>query len=276
MNPSVALLGAARIRSVLDAHGVRPTKALGQNFVIDPNTIRKTISLAAIAPGERVVEVGPGAGSLTLGLAGAARRVIAIERDARLLPVLDEVLSGASNVEVVNADALQVDFAALDATSLVANLPYNIAATLVLKVLEEAPGIERLTVMVQREVGERLAAEPGAEAYGATSVLVSFFAQARVATSVSRNAFWPVPNVDSVIVVIERRPATPDVDVEVFFRTVKAAFGQRRKTLRNALAVVAGSTDAAQAWLRAAGIEPGRRAEDVAPADYVRLARLAP
>ena len=276
MTSASPLLGAARVRSLLESHGVRPTKSLGQNFVVDPNTIRKTLAVAAIEPSAHVVEVGPGAGSLTLGLASVAERVVAIERDERLLPVLDDVLRDSPNVEVVNRDAMEVDFGSLDATALVANLPYNIAATLVVKVLEEAAELLRSTVMVQREVGERLTAPPGSKSYGATSALVAFFADARVAATVSRNAFWPVPNVDSVIVVIERRPAVPDVDVRSFFRTVKAAFAQRRKTLRNSLAVLAGSTEEAERWLQDSGVAPDRRAEDVAPAEYVALARKVP
>lgn len=273
MSPAQRLLGAARVRALLDEHDVRPNKSLGQNFVIDPNTIRKTLAVAETSSRENVLEVGPGVGSLTLGLASVARKVVAVERDPRLLPLLAQILAGTSNVEVVHADAMKVDLASLGASSLVANLPYNIAAGLVLKVLEEAGSIRALTVMTQREVGERLAAAPGSKTYGATSVLVGFFASARVATTVSRNAFWPVPNVDSVIVRVERRDSIPDVDVGGFVSVVKAAFAQRRKTLRNTLAGVAGSVEAAEAMLARAGIDPSGRAETLTLADYIALAR---
>lgn len=270
---SGALLGASRVRALLDEHGVRPKRSLGQNFVVDPNTIRKTLSAAAVSSGERVLEVGPGVGSLTLGLAAAASSVVAVERDARLIPILQQILAEVDNVEVVHNDALKVDLESYRATALVANLPYNIAATLVLEVLEKAPSIRTLTVMTQREVGERLAAAPGTKSYGATSVLVGFFATARVATTVSRSAFWPVPNVDSVIVRAQRREPFPDVDVSVLFSVVKAAFGQRRKTLRNALSAAVGSVEGAEDALSRAGIDPATRAGSLSLDGYVSLAR---
>ena len=267
------LLGARRLRELLARHGLTPSRALGQNFVIDPNTIRKVVSVSSPDPEERVLEIGPGVGSLTLGLAEAAGQVIAIERDGRLLPVLEETVGGLSNVEVVHGDALDADLASFGAASLVANLPYNIAATVVLDALERAPGIRVLTVMVQREVGERLSAQVGSAAYGATSVLVAFFGTARVATTISRSAFWPAPNVDSVLLRIERKDRPPPVDAQAFFRVVKAAFGQRRKTLRNALGELAGSPAAAEDRLRAAGVDPGARAETLGLDAYVDLCR---
>jgi 16S rRNA (adenine1518-N6/adenine1519-N6)-dimethyltransferase len=276
MNAQVPLLGAARLRSLFAEHGVRPTKSLGQNFVIDPNTIRKTLVVADLDPDDRVLEVGPGAGSLTLGLASSAAHVVAVERDERLLPVLGAVLADADNVEVVHGDALEVSLSSYEASSLVANLPYNVAASVVLKVLEDAPSIRSLTVMVQKEVGERLAATPLSKTYGATSVLVAYFARARVAASVSRNAFWPPPNVDSVIVRIDRSPVLPDVDARAFFNVVKGAFSQRRKTVRNALASWMGSVEGAEDALRAAGIDPAVRAESLAPEHYVELAKQMP
>lgn len=276
MTDPVPLLGAARLRALLDEHGVRPTKSLGQNFVIDPNTIRKTLAVADLGPDERVLEIGPGAGSLTLGLASAADHVVAVERDTRLIPVLRSALGDLVNVEVVQADALALDLGSFKASSLVANLPYNVAASVVLKALEEADSIRSLTVMVQREVGERLAAAPGTKAYGATSVLVSFFASARVAATVSRNAFWPAPNVDSVIVRLDRSPTLPTVDRDAFFEVVKGAFSQRRKTIRNSLGATLGSNETAERVLALAGIDAAARAESLAPEDYLALAKQMP
>lgn len=269
---SPAGIGARRLRTLLERHGVSPARPLGQNFVIDPNTIAKVVAAAQLGPGEHVLEIGAGGGSLTVALARAAGRVTAVEVDARLLPVLRETLAGCDNVTVVHGDARALDLNAFGAGALVANLPYNIAATVVLRVLESAPGIAALTVMTQREVGERLAAAPGSKVYGATSVLCALHARARVVAPVSRRAFFPAPNVDSVIVRLERTPP-PAADPEAFRRVVKAAFSQRRKTLRNALAALAGSPDAAAAALVRAGLDPGARAEQVGPEGFAALAR---
>lgn len=267
------LLGAARIRRLLDGAGVRPTKTLGQNFVIDPNTIRKVVDVAGISGDDDVLEIGAGVGSLTVGLAAAARSVTAIEIDDRLIPLLTDVVGALDNVTIVHADALTVDYSSLSARSVIANLPYNIAATVVLDILGRAPSIDTLTVMTQREVAERLAAEPGSKVYGASSVLVAFHASARTAGSVSRRAFWPVPNVDSALVRIERRPAR-SVEAASFYPVVKAAFAQRRKMLRNTLAGVAGSAEAAATALEAAGLRPDGRAESLDVDDFVRLTEI--
>ncbi|HYY45014.1 MAG TPA: 16S rRNA (adenine(1518)-N(6)/adenine(1519)-N(6))-dimethyltransferase RsmA [Actinomycetota bacterium] len=272
MTDQPALLGARRVRGLLDKHGVTPRRALGQNFVVDPNTIRKAVAAAGVAGDDVVLEIGAGAGSLTVGLASAARRVIALEVDPRVLPVLEEAVAGLDNVTVVQADALHYDFTSSEASAIVANLPYNIAATLILKVLEEAPQIRAITAMTQKEVGERLGAAPGGKEYGATSVLVAFRARARVVAEVSRRAFYPVPNVDSVLVRIDRRQERPHVDEGRFVQVVKAAFAQRRKTLRNALAAVAGSPAAAERALAACGIDPSARAEDVDVEGFAALA----
>ncbi len=263
------LLGARRLRAAFEARGVRPTKALGQNFVIDPNTIRKVVDIAGVGPRDRVLEIGAGAGSLTLGLAAAAAKVTAIEFDRRLLPVLDEMLAGVTNVEVVAADALRTDLAVIDAGILVANLPYNIAVPVVMRVLEQASSIETLVVMTQREVGERLVAGPGSKTYGQVSVIVRYFAEASLAAKVSRRAFWPVPNVDSVLVRLVRREPPADVSRPVLFQVVKAAFAQRRKTLRNAL--VSAGFEGIEEAMAAAGLAASVRAEDLELADFVRL-----
>ena len=267
----MALLGARRLREALDRHGIRPTKALGQNFVIDPNTIRKVVAVAGIGPEDRVLEIGAGAGSLTLGLAAAAAHVIAIEFDRKLVPVLEEMLSPVDNVEVVVADALELDLSTIDATKLVANLPYNIAVPVVVKVLEGAPGIGEMVVMTQREVGERMVAGPGTKAYGQVSLVVGYFATAEVAARVSRRAFYPVPGVDSVLVrMVRRRP--PDVDPERLFPVVRAAFSQRRKTLKNALTSSGIAVD--DDHLEQAGLASGIRGEQLELDDFLRLVRL--
>jgi 16S rRNA (adenine1518-N6/adenine1519-N6)-dimethyltransferase len=270
-----SLLGARRLRELCERHGIRPQKSLGQNFVIDPNTIRKVVQVAGLVPTDVVLEIGAGAGSLTLALAEIAQRVVAVEIDARLVPLLEESLAGLDNVEVRNDDAADLLITGTGANKLVANLPYNVAVTLVLLVLERAQGISELTVMTQREAGERLAAVPGSKVYGLTSVLSQFFSKVAVAGRVSRNAFWPVPNVDSVIVTLTRRSELPDVDVNTFVAVVTAAFSQRRKMLRNSLATRTGDTETATEVLQRAGIDPRSRAEDLSVDEFVALARLS-
>jgi len=266
------LLGARRIRELFEAHGIRPQKELGQNFVIDPNTIRKVVDVAQVSEDDSVLEIGAGAGSLTLGLAAAADRVTAVEFDSRVVPALRDSLAGVENVDVVQADAMKLDYTSVDATTLVANLPYNIAVPLVITVLEEAPQIASLTVMTQREVGERLAASPGSKAYGQVSVLVGYWAAASVAARISRNAFFPIPTVDSVVVRIDRRPP-PKAEYTLLKRAVKTSFEQRRKTLRNTVARVTGSPAAAERVLAAANIDPAARPETIDLDGWISIAR---
>jgi 16S rRNA (adenine1518-N6/adenine1519-N6)-dimethyltransferase len=266
------LLGARRLRELFETHGIRPHKELGQNFVVDPNTIRKVVHTAGDLGAKTVLEIGAGAGSLTLGLAHAARKVIAVEFDARLVPALRESLHGIGNVEVMKADALKLDYARVEATEVVANLPYNIAVPIVITVLENAPQVSSLTVMTQREVGERLAATPESKAYGQVSVLVGYWARAAVAARISRNAFYPIPTVDSVLVRIDRREPPP-VGYARLNETVKAAFGQRRKTLRNTLGPLGRSTSEVERAILKAGIDPGARPETVALDGWVAIAR---
>ena len=260
-------------QELLDRHGVRPSRALGQNFVVDPNTVRRIVRLAGIQPGDRVVEVGAGLGALTLALAEAGARVTAVELDRHLIPVLDEVLDAASpRPTVLHADALQLDWSLVlsgaSAWQLVANLPYNVATPLVLDVLDDVPAVRGLLVMVQREVAERLAAKPGTKAYGIPSVKVSYWAQAEIVGRVGPNVFLPKPRVESALVRIVRRaePAT-SADPDVLFALVRAGFGHRRKMLRGALA---GLVDA-DAFARAS-ISPGARAEELSVVDWGRLA----
>jgi 16S rRNA (adenine1518-N6/adenine1519-N6)-dimethyltransferase len=264
------LLGPRRIQDLLARHGIRPRKRLGQNFVVDPNTIRNVVALAEVASGETVVEVGAGAGSVTLGLAAVAKRVIALEVDPALVGVLEEVVGTTPNVAVRLADALEVDLSALGGDVLVGNLPYSVAGRIVLGALERAPGIARVTVMTQREVGERLAAEPGTRAYGGVSVMVACFADARVVAKVSRNAFYPVPRVDSVVVCLRRRERPGDA--RLLAPVVRAAFSQRRKSLRNSLGTL-GDVRRAEIALEAAGVPPLTRAEELGVDEFLAVAR---
>ncbi|MEA2506251.1 MAG: rRNA (adenine1518-N6/adenine1519-N6)-dimethyltransferase [Actinomycetota bacterium] len=264
--------GARRLREVLARHGVTPKKSLGQNFVVDPNTIRKIVELAEVSNDDRVLEIGAGAGSLTLGLAAVALQVTAVEVDPRLLPVLMDTLGPVENVKLVAGDALKLPLDSFEAGALVANLPYNVATPLVLRVLREAPDVERLTVMTQREPGDRLSAGPGSKAYGHVSLMVEYFGQARVVSSVSRRAFYPVPNVDSVIVRIDRKQEALPEHREWLFAVIRAGFSQRRKTLRNALASVAG-VDAAEAAIAATGIGATARAEQLGLEDFLALSQ---
>jgi 16S rRNA (adenine1518-N6/adenine1519-N6)-dimethyltransferase len=262
------------LRALLDAHGVHPSRALGQNFLVDPNTARRIVRLAGVRPGDHVVEIGPGAGSLTVALADAGASVRAVELDRHLLPVLDEVIGGR-DVEVVTADAMAADWPALLADAspwlLVANLPYNVATPVVLRCLETAPMIERMLVMVQREVGERLAAPVGGRQYGAVTVKVAYFAAARLVGVVPPTVFTPRPKVDSALVEIVRHaPPVAVDDAERMFALVRAGFATRRKTLRNALAVELG--DRVDAVLDEAGIDRRRRAETLTLADWAQLA----
>jgi 16S rRNA (adenine1518-N6/adenine1519-N6)-dimethyltransferase len=264
------------VRQLLAAHRLRPVKALGQHHLVDPNTARKVVRLAGVEPGETVLEIGPGLGSLTLALRAAGARVVAVEADERVLPALADALGDDPEVEVVHGDALRVDLAAVapGAAKLVANLPYNLAATIVLRVLTDFPGLERLTVMVQREVGERLAAAPGTSAYGATSAKVAALAEARVLAPVGRKVFLPEPHVDSVLVGIERRrhPAAAGVEWQTLDRVIEAAFSQRRKTLRNSLRTLGLDQRDVEALGRAARIDLGLRAERLDVAAFAALA----
>jgi 16S rRNA (adenine1518-N6/adenine1519-N6)-dimethyltransferase len=279
------LLGPAEVRDLAALLDITPTKKLGQNFVHDANTVRRIVQTAALLPGEPVLEVGPGLGSLTLGLLEVGHPVVAIEVDTRLaaqLPQTVAALQPETALAVVTADALRVDAVpdapgGLRPTALVANLPYNISVPVLLHLLALEPGIRRVLVMVQAEVGHRLAAEPGSKVYGGPSVKAAWYGQWRVEGQVSRQVFWPVPNVDSVLVGMTRADA-PGTEAERLRVgvLVDAAFGQRRKMLRQALAEVYGSSAGATAALEAAGLDPTARGEQLGLAEFVRLARSEP
>ena len=267
-------LTPSQVQDLLGRHGIRPSRALGQNFVTDPNTVRRIARLAGVGPGDRVAEIGPGLGSLTLALVETGASVVAVEADRHLIPVLDETVGGRG-VRVVHADALTLDWSSLLGPDpgwvLVANLPYNVATPLVADLLDGVPQVARMLVMVQREVGERLSAGPGQAAFGAVSVKVSYWADAKVVGRVPASVFHPRPNVESALVEIRRRPA-PAVSPEVasadeIFRLVRAGFATRRKMLRRSLAGAVGPDAFA-----AAGVAPDGRAEDLAVGDWGRLA----
>ncbi|MEV8337798.1 16S rRNA (adenine(1518)-N(6)/adenine(1519)-N(6))-dimethyltransferase RsmA [Leucobacter sp. NPDC077196] len=285
------LLGPAHVRELAERLGVSPTKKLGQNFVIDPNTVRKIVRLAGVERGERVVEVGPGLGSLTLGLTEAGAAVTAVEIDHRLAAELPatvaamqpEVFADAERprLSVVRSDALDVsasDFAEDDAPALlVANLPYNVSVPILMHLLELLPALRGGLVMVQAEVGYRIAAPSGSKEYGSPSAKAAWYGRWRIAGTVSRKIFWPVPGVDSVLVGYERRDAPRGTEAErrLTFELINAAFAQRRKMLRQALQPVLGGFDRTVAVIIAAGANPEARAEQLAVDEFLAIARAA-
>jgi 16S rRNA (adenine1518-N6/adenine1519-N6)-dimethyltransferase len=274
------LLGPAEIRRLAAELDVRPTKKLGQNFVHDPNTVRRIVELAAVGPDEKVLEVGPGLGSLTLGLLGSGAQVTAVEIDPVLagrLPatVADRAPAAASRLTVLTADALRLRAGELPAppSALVANLPYNVAVPVVLHLLAELPSLRRGLVMVQAEVADRMAARPGSRVYGVPSLKLAWYGRARKVAAVSRSVFWPVPNVDSALVSFERaEPVSEAADRELVFSLIDEAFSQRRKTLRSALASWAGSAGRAAELLQSAGVDPSTRGEQLDIRDFTRIA----
>lgn len=264
----------SEIQALLRQHGIRPSKALGQNFLADTNMAAHIVRLAGVRSGDHVVEVGPGLGSLTLALCEAGAHVRAVELDRRLAAVLSEVVAG-KGVDVVNADALEVDWAELladhDRWIMVSNLPYNVATPVVVRALETAPMISDFLVMVQREVGERLAAGPGTKAYGALSVKIAYYAQADVVGTVPPAVFVPQPNVDSALVRLHRYAVPPVAvaDPDRLFALVRAGFATRRKMLRRALDSTLG--DRADAAFRVAGVDPSARAETLTLSQWAAL-----
>ncbi len=270
------LLGPAEIRDLAATLDLQPTKKLGQNFVVDGNTVRKIVKAARIEPGDEVLEVGPGLGSLTLGLLDAGARVTAVEIDSRLAELLPRTvgaLAPGSPLEVMTGDALRVDIPGAP-RRLVANLPYNVSVPVLLHLLETVPSLETALVMVQAEVGQRIAAPPGSKVYGSPSVKASWYGRWSTAGSVSRQVFWPVPNVDSILVAFERaeRPGSDEERVRTF-ALVDAAFGQRRKMLRQALAEVLGGSAVASSLIASAGVDPMLRGEQLSVADFLGIAR---
>ncbi|MEV7007154.1 16S rRNA (adenine(1518)-N(6)/adenine(1519)-N(6))-dimethyltransferase RsmA [Streptosporangium sp. NPDC051022] len=277
----MSLLGPVEIRELADRLDIRPTKKLGQNFVIDGGTVRRIVRVAGLRPDDVVIEVGPGLGSLTLALLPEVRGVVAVEIDPVLaaqlpLTVAEHAPELADRLTVVHADAMRVlpgDLPEDQPTALVANLPYNVSVPVVLHLLETMPSLRGILVMVQAEVADRLAATPGSKIYGIPSLKAAWYADVRRAGPVGRTVFWPVPNVDSGLVAMTRRePPVTEASREEVFAVVDAAFAQRRKTLRAALASWAGTAAAAERALRAAGIDPTQRGEQLSIEDFARIA----
>jgi 16S rRNA (adenine1518-N6/adenine1519-N6)-dimethyltransferase len=272
----MALLTPGDIRALLAEHGLRPARALGQNFLADPNTARRIARLANVEPGDRVLEIGAGLGSLTLALLEQDARVVALERDRKLHPVLEQVVADEGDVRIVIGDGLDIDFDSLLVDGrwrCVSNLPYNVATPIVVRLLEEVPLVASLLVMVQREVGDRLVAAPGSSAYGAVSVRVAYYAHAKVVGMVPRTVFVPAPKVDSALVELVRRE-TPPVDVpsrDRLFELVRAGFAHRRKMLRRTLPAVLG--DRTLRVLDEAAVDPRARPESLGLTEWAALAR---
>ena len=287
LTPVADLLGPSDVRTLAESLGASPTKKWGQNFVVDAGTVRRIVRIAGVAPGDHVVEVGPGLGSLTLALLEAGARVTAIEIDPVLASALPATVAlrapeQAAALTVIQDDALHVRGLGDGAngalpTLLVANLPYNVSVPVILHFLETFPSLDRVLVMVQSEVADRLAAPPGSRTYGIPSAKAAWYCDVRRAGNVGRSVFWPVPRVDSALVLMQRRdvPLTA-APRETVFAVIDAAFSQRRKALRGALASVAGSAAAAEVALRAAGIEPLTRGEQLGIEGFVSIAEALP
>ena len=277
------LLGATDIRALAASIDLTPTKTLGQNFVIDGGTVQRIVRTARLRPDDVVLEIGPGLGSLTLALLPNVRRVIAVEIDARLAELLPSTIAfrlpGAlERLTVIHRDAMNLDLRGDEyPTAIVANLPYNVAVPVLLTMLARLPSVRRVLIMVQLEVAARLAAKPGEDAYGVPSVKAAWYGSARMAGTIGRLVFWPAPRVDSGLAALDRQdpPQTTATRDEVF-AVIDAAFGQRRKTLRAALAGWAGSPALAEIALREAGIDPSARGETLDVAQFARIAEQRP
>ena len=271
------MLGITEVRSLLDRYSIIPSRSLGQNFVIDPNIIRKIIRLAELQSEDQVLEIGPGIGALTCGLE-EAKRVIAIEFDRYLLPPLKETLQEAEmleKTEILHADAMEIKWEEFFSTrpgawKMISNLPYNISSTLLLNILDYAPQVTDLLVMVQREVGERFAAGPGTASYGIPSVKAQYWSEVSIVGNVPPKVFFPAPNVDSVMLKFSRRLDPEKVDLELMWRLVKIGFGQRRKMLRKSLKGYIGIAE-----FNSAGLDPKSRPQDLTVNDWVSLAIAA-
>jgi 16S rRNA (adenine1518-N6/adenine1519-N6)-dimethyltransferase len=274
----VELLGGADIRQLADQLGVVPTKKLGQNFVTDPNTIRKIVASAKLDSTETVVEIGPGLGSLTLGLLEAVDHVISVEIDAKMAAAIDQTVAkraAGRKFSLVTQDAMKVTELPAEPTALVANLPYNISVPVLLHFIETFPSLRHGLVLVQSEVAHRLAAKPGSKVYGSPSAKLAWWADANLAGNVSRSIFWPIPNVDSSLVYFAKR-AEPLGSEELRLKTfavIDGAFSQRRKTLRQSLAELIGSPAQAETVLVGAGISPQLRGEQLVIDDFIKIAK---
>jgi len=279
-----SLLSPSQVSSLLARYAIRPKRRLGQNFLIDRNILNKIVDAAQPAESRYVLEIGPGLGTATIALAEAAEKVVAVEADPRLIPVLQETLRDRNNVEIVQADFLKLDLGRFldewfDGNRCVAvsNLPYYITSPIITRLIEHKDRFLRIVLMVQKEVAARLAAKPGLEDYGALTVLVQYHCRLEIIAQVSRNVFYPPPDVDSALILLEPlpEPSVKTVDEALFFRVVRAAFGKRRKTIWNALTAFRGeawSRETVRSVLRAAGIDPRRRGETLSLEEFARVA----
>ena len=277
---TITMLGAAEIRTLAQGLELRPSKSLGQNFVVDANTCLKIARMAGVEASDRVVEIGPGLGSLTLALLSFTKNVTAIELDKRLASKLQDTLRthGSEEIEIINQDALEVRSLEKQPNKLVANLPYNVSVPVLLTFLERFPSIQSGVVMVQYEVAERLAAKPGSKSYGVPSAKATWWCDVQLRDSVSRTVFWPIPNVDSALLTFQRhKPSGEPIGSEelrtVTFALIDAAFGKRRKMLRAALAGLIGSSAKAEAVLAKAGIDPTARGESLDITQFAEIAK---
>jgi 16S rRNA (adenine1518-N6/adenine1519-N6)-dimethyltransferase len=277
----MTLLGAAQIRELAAALDLKPSKSLGQNFVIDSNVCAKIVRTAAVGPTDIALEIGPGLGSLTLALLESAASVVAVEIDPRLAGQLPITVANhcehPENLTVLNQDALTIQTLPVNPTVLVANLPYNVSVPVLLHLLEKFESLRTGVVMVQAEVADRLAAKPGTKDYGIPSVKAAWWAEVKGAGSVSRSVFWPAPNVDSKLVSFTRRQTPGDEELRrKVFTIIDAAFAQRRKMLRSALSSLYGSSSAAEEILNRAKIDPTLRGEALEIAGFCAIAAVAP
>ena len=272
-------LGATEVRALAKALNITPTKKLGQNFVIDPNTVRRIVTQSKVSSLDTVVEIGPGLGSLTLALLPKVSHVIAVEIDSVLADALPETIRKHApqlidNLTVINTDAMRITELPHNPTHLVANLPYNVSVPVVLHFLETFPSIREILVMVQAEVADRMASGPGSKIYGVPSVKLAWYGEVEKVGSVGRNVFWPAPNVDSGLIRLVRKDHGFNPDLrELTFAIVDAAFGQRRKTLRTALGSVLGSPQRCEEVLVQAGIDAGLRGEQLGLSEFVAIAQ---
>jgi 16S rRNA (adenine1518-N6/adenine1519-N6)-dimethyltransferase len=265
------------LRGLAARHGIRPKKSLGQHFLIEPALARRVAELAEAGPEAHVLEVGAGLGSLTRALAERGAFVLAVEIDRRLVPALREVVGQFERVRIEEANALSADWGSLlddpGPWTMAANLPYNVAVPVVMRVLEEEQRVERLLIMVQREVGERLAANPGDPQFGRLSLKVAYRAEARIVRKIPRTVFWPQPNVDSVLVSMVRRPPPVDVDEKALWTVIDRSFEQRRKTIRSAMVRLGMEPEEAARILAACEIEPRTRPERLGLPEFACLAQ---
>lgn len=273
---TITLLGAAEVRSLADELELRPAKSLGQNFVVDANTCKKIVRIADVKDGERVLEIGPGLGSLTLAILQVTSEVSVIEIDTRLAGRLAQTVKdhGGAEIEIINSDALAIKDLQFPPDKLVANLPYNVSVPVLLHFLEFFPSIQSGLVMVQYEVADRLAAKPGSKSYGVPSAKTAWWCDVELSDDVSRKVFWPIPNVDSALVSFRRHAPIGDETLrKATFKMIDSAFGKRRKMLRSALSDLIGSSSKAESLLEEAGIDPTSRGESLDVSQFAKLAK---